>query len=84
MVSLTEENYLKTLFHLADKNEEVNVKDLSEVLSLKMPTVTSMMKKFVEKELVHYESYKPLKLTEIGKRAAGQVIRKHRLTECTW
>ncbi len=81
MASLTEENYLKALFHLANKNEEVKVKDLSEVLSIKMPTVTSMMKKFAEKELVYYESYKPLKLTEKGKRAAGQVIRKHRLTE---
>ena len=81
MVSLTEENYLKALFHLATKNEEVNVKDLAEVLSIKMPTVTSMMKKLAEKGLVHYESYKPLKLTEKGKRAAGQVIRKHRLTE---
>jgi DtxR family Mn-dependent transcriptional regulator len=81
MMSLTEENYLKALFHLADKNEEVNVKDLSEVLSIKMPTVTSMMKKLAEKRLVHYESYKPLKLTEKGKKAAGQVIRKHRLTE---
>ena len=46
-----------------------------------MPTVTSMMKKLAEKKLVHYESYKPLRLTEKGKKEAGLVIRKHRLTE---
>jgi len=39
------------------------------------------MKKLAEMELVHYESYKPLKLTENGKKEAGLIIRKHRLTE---
>ncbi len=46
-----------------------------------MPTVTSMMKTLARKKLVHYESYKPLRLTERGKREAGLIIRKHRLTE---
>lgn len=81
MVSFTEENYLKALFQLASGNGEVNVKDLSEVLGIKMPTATSMMKKLSEKGLVHYESYKPLKLTANGKKQAGLIIRKHRLTE---
>lgn len=81
MGSFTEENYLKALFHLARENGEVNVKDLSRVLGIKMPTVTSMMKKLAEKGLVHYESYRPLKLTGKGKKEAGLIIRKHRLTE---
>ena len=81
MVSFTEENYLKALFHLASEKGEVNVKDLSKVLGIKMPTATSMMKKFAEKGFVHYESYRPLKLTDKGKKEAGLIIRKHRLTE---
>lgn len=81
MNSLTEENYLKALFNLANEHGEVNVNELSKSLTIKMPTVTSMMKKLSEKELVHYESYKPLRLTEKGKKEAGIIIRKHRLTE---
>lgn len=81
MNSLTEENYLKALFNLALEKGEVNVNELSKHLQIKMPTVTSMMKKLAEKKLVHYESYKPLKLTEKGRKEAGLVIRKHRLTE---
>jgi DtxR family Mn-dependent transcriptional regulator len=81
MNSLTEENYLKALFNLANDTGEVNVNELSKSLAIKMPTVTSMMKKLAEKKLVHYESYKPLRLTEKGKKEAGLVIRKHRLTE---
>lgn len=81
MNSLTEENYLKALFNLANNSGEVNVNELSKSLAIKMPTVTSMMKKLAEKKLVHYESYKPLRLTEKGKKEAGLIIRKHRLTE---
>jgi DtxR family Mn-dependent transcriptional regulator len=81
MNSLTEENYLKALFNIASESGEVNVAELSRRLGIKMPTVTSMMKKLAGKKLVHYESYKPLRLTEKGRREAGLIIRKHRLTE---
>lgn len=81
MNSLVEENYLKALFSLSNEKGEVNVNELSKRLGIKMPTVTSMMKKLAGKKLVHYESYKPLKLTEKGKKDAANIIRKHRLTE---
>ncbi|HRC32070.1 MAG TPA: metal-dependent transcriptional regulator [Bacteroidia bacterium] len=81
MNSLIEENYLKALFTLSNSKGEVNVNELSKRLEIKMPTVTSMMKKLSEKKLVLYESYKPLRLTEKGKKEAAIVIRKHRLTE---
>ena len=78
---MTEENYLKALFNISNKTGEVNVAELSKSLDIKMPTVTSMMKKLAKKKLVYYESYKPLRLTEKGKKEAGLIIRKHRLTE---
>lgn len=80
-MTLTEENYLKALFHLSLENEEVSVLDLSKSLNIKMPTVNSMVKKLSAKELISYEKYKPLTLTQGGKRAAGLIIRKHRLIE---
>jgi len=81
MNSLVEENYLKALLSLSQDSGEVNVNDLSKHLDIKMPTVTSMMKKLAAKKLVHYESYKPLRLTSEGKKEAALIIRKHRLTE---
>jgi DtxR family transcriptional regulator, Mn-dependent transcriptional regulator len=81
MRSLAEENYLKALFTLADVNGEVSVTDVSKHLDIKMPTVNSMMKRLSEKDLVHYESYKPLRLTDAGRKEAALIIRKHRLTE---
>jgi len=81
MNSLTEENYLKALYHLVNENDEVSVNDLSRQLNIKMPSVNSMVKKFAEKNWVKYESYKPIKLTESGKKEASLIVRKHRLTE---
>ncbi|MEO6165946.1 MAG: metal-dependent transcriptional regulator [Chitinophagales bacterium] len=81
MNSFTAENYLKALFTTSNESEEVTVNELSKQLNIKMPTVTSMMKKLAEKKLVYYESYKPLRLTAKGKKEASRIIRKHRLTE---
>ncbi len=81
MYSLAEENYLKGLFHLSDEAGEVGVNELSRHLGIKMPTVNSMVKKLCDKGLVHYESYKPLRLTPSGRKEAALIIRKHRLTE---
>lgn len=46
-----------------------------------MPSVNNMMKKFADKKWVIYESYKPLKITDSGKKEAALIVRKHRLTE---
>ncbi len=81
MFSPTEENYLKALLTLGNVDGEVTVNDLSKKLEIKMPTVNSMMKKLAEKRLVHYETYKPLRLTDQGKKEAALILRKHRLTE---
>ena len=81
MNTYAEENYLKALFNLSNEKGEVTVQELSKELQIKMPSVNSMIKKMAEKKLVHYESYKPLRLTEKGKKEAGLIIRKHRLTE---
>lgn len=81
MISLSEENYLKAIFHLMNTDNTVTINELSKVLSVKMPSVNNMMKKFAEKGWVIYESYKPLKITDSGKKQAALVVRKHRLTE---
>jgi DtxR family Mn-dependent transcriptional regulator len=81
MNSLAEENYLKALLNLSNDKGEVNVNELSKRLEIKMPTVSSMMKKLSAKKLVYYESYKPVRLTEEGKKEAAAILRKHRLTE---
>lgn len=84
MLSQTEENYLKALFHLtaetADKNE-VGTNGLAAALNVKPATVNDMLKKLKEKKLLTYEKYGKISLTTAGKKQAIQVVRKHRLWE---
>lgn len=77
----TEENYLKALYHLCNKDKKVTVNELSKFLDLKMPSINNMMKKFHEKNWVIHESYKPITVTEHGMKQAALIVRKHRLTE---
>ena len=81
MISLTEENYLKVLYRLLQDKQEITVKDIAEQLSIKMPTVNSMIKKLAQKKLLKYEKYKAIELTEKGKKQALLILRKHRLIE---
>lgn len=81
MLTFTEENYLKMILTLSQREGKVLVKSLSRELGVKMPTVNSMMKKLSEKGYIYFDSYKPILLTEVGQQAATLVLRKHRLTE---
>lgn len=81
MKSLTEENYLKAIFYLTEEGDTFSINELSKHLNIKMPSANSMMKKFAQKGWIIYESYKPIKLTGLGKKEASLIVRKHRLTE---
>ena len=81
MASQTEENYLKSLFNLANENNEVNISELASQMQVSMPTVNSMVKTLQKNEWLIYEKYKPVTLTQKGKKEAALIIRKHRLTE---
>ena len=82
MFSLSEENYLKAIFHLQDgENNYVNTNSLAEEMQTKPSSVTDMVKKLSEKKLVNYKKYQGVKLSEEGESAAVEIVRKHRLWE---
>jgi DtxR family Mn-dependent transcriptional regulator len=82
MLSLAEENYLKAIYHLSDHGKEgVSTNSISEVLKTKPASVSDMLKKLSQKEVINYVKYQGVTLTEHGKKTALQVIRKHRLWE---
>ena len=79
--STSEENYLKTIFHLQTKDDNVTTNELAEKLQAKPASITDMMKKLKTRKLVNYQRYRGFRLTAEGKKVALSIIRRHRLWE---
>ena len=79
--SVSEENYLKAIYHLQETGGKVTTNALAEKLQTKAASVTDMMKKLDGKKLLHYKPYYGFSLSAEGKRIALSVIRRHRLWE---
>lgn len=82
MVTLSEENYLKTIYHLGRQGSlAISTNTIANKMSTKASSVTDMLKKLADKKLVDYKKYQGVSLTNKGKGIASNVIRKHRLWE---
>ncbi|HZY80005.1 MAG TPA: metal-dependent transcriptional regulator [Cyclobacteriaceae bacterium] len=82
MLSLTEENYLKAIYHLSqDGSRGVSTSEIAEAMQTRAASVTDMIKKLSSKALISYEKYYGVQITRQGKTDALNVIRKHRLWE---
>src|ERR1044072_9763558 len=79
--STSEENYIKTIYHLQSAPNSVSTNALAEKLSTKPASVTDMMKKLKTKKLLHYQPYQGFRLSNEGKKVALDIIRRHRLWE---
>ena len=80
--STTEEDYLKAIYKLSrTKPKEVSTKSISNVLNVKSPTVSDMLRKLGNKKLIKYAKYQGVTLTSEGEKIALKIIRKHRLWE---
>lgn len=76
-----EENYLKALYSCSLQNEAVSTNQLAEALQTTAASVTDMLKRLNEKNLVQYIKYQGASLLPQGKGIAIQIIRRHRLWE---
>lgn len=82
MLTYSEENYLKTIFHLSQGEEDgISTNAIAARIETKASSVTDMIKKLNEKKLVTYQKYQGVRLTPEGLLAAKMIVRKHRLWE---
>ena len=83
MQTFTEENYLKTIHALSAQSggEWVTTNALADSTLTRAASVSDMLKRLSEKQLIHYQKYRGVRLTEEGERLALKIIRKHRLWE---
>lgn len=81
-LSLTEENYLKAIYHLSLAGAKaVLTNELAAEMKTKAASTTDMIKKLSAKDFISYEKYYGVNVTAKGKNQALLIIRKHRLWE---
>lgn len=75
------EDYLKIIYKLQQESDKVTTQSISERMNVQSPSVTNMVKRLAELNLVEYTPYRGVLLTASGKKAALEVLRHHRLLE---
>ena len=81
-MTYSEENYLKVIYHLSNNaNKGISTNAIANVMESKPSSVTDMVQKLADKELVEYVKYQGVTLTEQGMFMALMIVRKHRLWE---
>lgn len=80
-MSRATEDYLKTIYHLTARGEVVTTGHLARELGVSSPSVSAMVKRLEDGELVDRPDPRSLRLTDTGERAALRVVRRHRLLE---
>ncbi len=81
-LTTAEENYLKAIYHLSDGGtKSVSTNDVAAEIKTKAASVSDMLRKLGDKEVIEYRKYYGVNITEEGKKRALQTIRKHRLWE---
>ncbi|MDB4752203.1 metal-dependent transcriptional regulator [Winogradskyella sp. KYW1333] len=82
MITLSEENYLKAIYHLERQmGGAVSTNAIADKMETKASSVTDMVKKLADKDYIIYKKYQGVSLTAKGNKTAANVVRKHRLWE---
>jgi len=82
MATQTEEDYIKAIFKITERNQgSASTNSIAKHLSTSAASVTDMLKRLSEKEYFNYVKYKGVTLSPKGLELATKLIRKHRLWE---
>ena len=74
-----EEDYIEMIYRLQieNENENVKIKDLSNALNIKPSSVSNMVKRLQEKELLKHELYGSINLSELGYDMGKKFLERH-------
>ncbi|MCU0330202.1 MAG: metal-dependent transcriptional regulator [Candidatus Kapabacteria bacterium] len=79
-LSTAMQDYIKAIFMLGQQGS-VGTNDLARHLNVSAASVTSMVKKLSDLNLVRHQAYQGAELTISGRKVALELIRHHRLIE---
>ena len=74
MISASTKEYLKTIYVLMKKNKLVRVTDIANTMKCSKPSVTKQLNILKENNLIKYETYGHIDLTNEGIKIAKEVL----------
>lgn len=80
-LTVSGEDYLKAIYHLSEAGAPATTTGIADALALTAPSVSGMVKRLADAGLLAHLPYKGVTLTEAGRQAALQMLRRHRLIE---
>lgn len=81
LLSRSTEDYLKAIFKLESRDGAAQTSAIAEALEVAPPSVSGMVKRLSEADLVQHVPYRGVQLTDLGRRTALQMLRRHRILE---
>lgn len=75
------EDYLKAIYELEQSGEPAGTNDIAARLGIAAASVTGMIQRLARLGLVRAERYRGARLSDAGRGAALQLIRRHRIIE---
>ena len=73
------EDYLETIYLIISEKEAVRPKDIAKRLNVSNASVTGALKTLSDKGMINYAPYDAITLTNEGRMAAMDVLRRHEL-----
>lgn len=81
MQNISKEDYLSVIYKYRDDNGEIKANRIAEKLSISNAAVTDMLKKLASEGYIIYQKYKGIKLSDLGRNYARNMVRRHRIWE---
>ncbi len=75
------EDYIKNIYRLQSERDRVSTSSLADALNVSAASVTDMVKRLSDRDLIKYRPYRGVELTKSGRTMALHTIRRHRLWE---
>ena len=81
MITVSKEDYLKSILEAESEGEEVISARLADLLKVSPPAVTMALRRLKKDGLVRVESRGEVSLTEAGRKIARKLALRHHLIE---
>ena len=76
-LSASLEDYIEAIFHIVAEKQVARGKEIAKRLKVSNASVTEALRALSKRELINYEPYEVITLTDKGREVAEDVIRRH-------